>query len=143
MPHTLLTSLPECDDELAALSLPLPHPMSTANTPHIISTAAHSKCLMSAIPEDAEDGNCQGTPSKPRPHHEVRQFRLRLRLRLRSRYSSIYSPTPTIYPLRQDVVIALLTKPSRRRDGTSPRLLPYREIPLLLYFSIVLLFHCL
>ena len=80
---------------------------------------------------------CQGTPSKPYPHHEVRQFRLR------SCYSSIYSPTPTIYPLRQDIVIALLTKPSRRRDRTLPRLLPYREIPLLLYFSIVLLFHCL
>ena len=57
MPHTPLTSLLECDDELAALSLPLPHPMSTANTPCIIGTAAHSKCLMSAILEDVEDGN--------------------------------------------------------------------------------------
>ena len=81
---------------------------------------------------------CQGTPSKLCPHHKVRQFRLRLHSR--SHYSSIYSSTPTIYPLRQNVVVALLTKPSRRRDGTPPRLLPYREIPLLLYFSIVLLF---
>ena len=57
MPHTPLTSLPERNDELAALSLPLPHPMSTTNTPHIIGTAVHSKHPMSAIPEDAEDGN--------------------------------------------------------------------------------------
>ena len=57
MPHTLLTSLLECDDELATLSLPLPHPMSTANTPHVIGAAAHSKHLMSAIPEDVENGN--------------------------------------------------------------------------------------
>ena len=64
--------------------------------------------------EVGEEERCQGTPSKPYPHHEVRQFCLC------SRYSSIYSPTPTIYPLRQDVVIALLTKPSRRQDGTPP-----------------------